>query len=200
MLSLGGERGEQRLRAGIVVRIVERLHADLQQHLVVLAARARDPALDVDAVRHERERHRRGQLGERLGGAVRADAEPFDDDRDARLIGAARLRLHRARVDVGRARAVGADFRDGTMARGVGDARVEERVGVRLALQFTFFLSRFARWRRALLADGDFLPLAGRAVDDGDGLLLGFDGRRGRLGKGLAFVARLRLRRRRWRP
>ena len=64
------KRGEQRLRAGIVVRIVERLHADLQQHLVAFAARARDPALEIGAVGREREGHGAGSFAS-------ASAVPF---------------------------------------------------------------------------------------------------------------------------
>ena len=41
---LGRERGQQRLRAGIVVGIVERLHRRLQQHFVIFRARALAPA------------------------------------------------------------------------------------------------------------------------------------------------------------
>src|SRR5262249_10005212 len=122
------------------------------------------------------------QLGKRLGGTVGADAKPLDHDRDARLVGAARLRLDRARVDVGRSRAVRADFRNRTVARAIDDALIDPRIGIAVAAQFTFFLSRFVRKRRALLVDVHFLALAGRAIDDGDGLLLGLDARSSRLG------------------
>ena len=80
------QRRQQGLRTGIVVRIIERLHRHLQQHLMAFAARARDPARKVVAIGGEGERHRSRQLAERLECAGRADAEPFDDDRDARPV------------------------------------------------------------------------------------------------------------------
>ena len=61
------ERRQQRLRAGIVVGIVERLHRHLQQNLVADAARARDEAVEVGAIGRERERHRARQLAEGIG-------------------------------------------------------------------------------------------------------------------------------------
>ena len=78
----GLERGEQRLRARIVVGIVERLHRHLQQDLVAFAARASGICSEIAAVGREGERHRSRQLAERVGGAARADAEPADHDRD----------------------------------------------------------------------------------------------------------------------
>jgi hypothetical protein len=77
----------------IVVGKVERLHADLQQHFAAFAARARDPTFEVGAVGRERHGDLGRQLRQRLGGAVRSDAEPLDHDRDARRVGARRLRL-----------------------------------------------------------------------------------------------------------
>ena len=167
---LGRHRGEQRLRAGIVVGIVERLHADLEQHLMALAARARDPTLEVGAIGDERIGDRGGKLRQRFGGAVRPDAQALDHDRDARLVGAARLRLDRTRVDLGGARAVGRDLRDQAMARGFKQALVDR--GVRLALRSWPPRPVWAQARPGR-RHGDFLPLAGRAVDDGDGLRAG---------------------------
>ena len=183
----GVNRGEQRLRAGIVVGIVERLHADLQQHLVALAARARDPAFQIDAVGRERIGHGGRKFRERLGGAVRADAEPLDHDRDARRVGAARLRLHGARIDLGRdARRRSAIFGIAPwreVSRGADRSGRRLRLRIRSLATVTFFFSRGS----ARLADRDFLTLAGRAVDDRDGLgaglvAVGERGRRGRIG------------------
>ena len=163
---LGRQRGQQRLRAGIVVRIVERLHADLQQHLVAFAARARDPALEIGAVGRERKGDRRGQLGERLGGAVRSDAETLDHDRDARLVGAAGLRLDRARIDFGGRAPSGAIFgiapwREVSSRRGsIGTSCLVSALGP----------GGLGRRRAARLPDRHLLTLAGRAVDDRDGL------------------------------
>jgi len=61
---LGRERGQKRLRAGIVVRIVEWLHRRLQQNFVTGAARAPGEMIDVVAVRHEGQRHGAGQLAD----------------------------------------------------------------------------------------------------------------------------------------
>jgi len=75
----------KRLRAGIVVGIIKRLHRRLQQNFVALrAARADRGALDVGAVGHEGQRHGTGQAIDRLLGQIGADAETRDDDSDPR--------------------------------------------------------------------------------------------------------------------
>ena len=56
------ERGQQGLRAGIVVRIVERLHRCLQQHLVSVGTGIGRQTVDVGAVGRERESHGPGNF------------------------------------------------------------------------------------------------------------------------------------------
>jgi hypothetical protein len=75
---------EQGLRSGVVVGIVERLHRNLQQHLVALRAGALHQLAGVRAVRRKRHRHRRRQLHDGVAGLGGADAEAADDDGDAR--------------------------------------------------------------------------------------------------------------------
>ena len=81
---LGPERGEQGLRAGIVVGIIERLHRNLQQDLVALRARPLGQFAGVGAVGRERQRHRGRQFHDGVGGLGGADAEAADDDGDHR--------------------------------------------------------------------------------------------------------------------
>ena len=111
------ERTEQRLRAGIIVGVVERLHRRLQKELVAVGACLGRKTLDVGAIRREGEGHRAGQLADRLTGDAGADAEAAEHDGDLRAGLLARSRLGGAGVDLGRAGAVGADARDRTVAR-----------------------------------------------------------------------------------
>ena len=81
---LGRERRQQGLRAGIVVGIVERLHRNLQQNLVALRARPLGELGGIRAVGRERQRHRRRQFHDGVGGLGGADAEAADHDGDHR--------------------------------------------------------------------------------------------------------------------
>src|SRR5262249_37283952 len=111
----GGERGQKRLGAGIVVRIVEGLHRRLQQYFVTGAARAPGKMIDVVAVRHEGKRDGAGQLADGLIADRGADAEAADDERNAWRVGLAGNRLHRLRISLRRAHAVAGDFRNGPL-------------------------------------------------------------------------------------
>jgi hypothetical protein len=118
------------LRAGIVVRIVERLHRRLQQNLVAGAARAPGKMIDVVAIRHKGKRHRAGQLADGVIADAGADAKPADDERDARRVGLAGNGLYRLRIGFRRAHAVGGNFRNGTL-RG----RFDQFLVIRLRLR-----------------------------------------------------------------
>ena len=155
---LGRQRDQQRLRARIVVGIVERLHRDLQQHLVAVVARLRHRAVDLEAVRAERECHRARQLAHGRLRRGAADAEAVDDDRDARAVRLAG-QLGDAGIDLGRPLAVRSDLRDRAVARRFEHALLGRRA---------------AALRRR---DRHLLALAGAAVDDGDGVA-GRGGRR----------------------
>ena len=85
---LGAERREQGLRPGVVVGIVERLHRDLQQHLMALRAGALHQLAGIGAVRRKRQRHRRRQFHDGIGGLGSANPEAADDDRDAGILAA----------------------------------------------------------------------------------------------------------------
>jgi hypothetical protein len=93
-----GQRGQQGLRSGVVVGIIERLHRRLQQQLVAAGAGVGRDGDEVGAVGRERQRHRRRQGVDRLVGRRRADAEAADDQRDARRIDPAGRDRHRLRV------------------------------------------------------------------------------------------------------
>ena len=94
----GRQRRQQGLRAGVVVGIIERLHRNLQQDLVALRARAFGELGGIRAVGRKRQRHRRRQLHDGVGGLGRADAEAADDDGDDRHFRRlARGRLRRRR-------------------------------------------------------------------------------------------------------
>ena len=111
LLRLGGH--DQRMRARIVVRIIERLHRDLKHDLVASLARARDEALQADPIGREGEGHGRGQLGDGVRGHVLAEAKPADQDGHARgRTRPARQRAGRTGVDDRRPGPVGADFRE----------------------------------------------------------------------------------------
>ena len=90
--------------------------------------------------------------------ALCADAQPADDDGDARRVGLAGQRLRRLGEGIGRPHAVGGDFGNGAMGRHFEEFLVE-RAGV-------------GRGAASLAGAGmlHFLTLAGLAVDDGDGL------------------------------
>ena len=160
----GIERGQQRLRAGIVVGIVERLHRDLQQHLMTAGARTRDLTLEIAAIGRERERHCARQLADGVIGGAGADAEPADHDRDARRVRLAGDGPDGAGEDVGRPRAVLRHLRQQAMARGLAHALVE-----RGELGFGSGGLGVAR-----AGHHDVLALAAGAVDDGDGLAAGW--------------------------
>ena len=59
----------ERVRAGIVVRVIERLHRDLEHDLVAVVAGTPTP-FEIAAVGREGQRDRSGQLGDRLRGAL----------------------------------------------------------------------------------------------------------------------------------
>ena len=113
---------------------------------------------DVAAIGHEAQRHRSGQLGDGVGGGAVADAQPADDDGDARRVGLAGQRLRRLGEGIGRPHAVGGDFGNGAMGRHFEEFLVE-RAGVGRGGCVV------GRGR-----NGHLFTLAGLAVDDGDGL------------------------------
>lgn len=79
--------GQQRLRAGIDVRIVIGFHRKLEQHFVAGGAGAVDPALQVVGVGHEGQRDFRRQLVDGGQRVFLRHAEAADDQRDARRAG-----------------------------------------------------------------------------------------------------------------
>ena len=77
-------RGEQRMLAGILLRISRRLERYLQDDFMPLLPCLRDPPLQAHAIGREGERHILGQL---LDGVLRsglAQAQPAHHDDDAR--------------------------------------------------------------------------------------------------------------------
>ena len=78
--------GQQGLRTGVVVGIVERLHRHLQQQFVAGLAGAAASVVDIGRVGNEREGHRSRQARHRQRRAGGADAEAGEDDRDARCV------------------------------------------------------------------------------------------------------------------
>ena len=155
---LGRERGKQRLRAGIVVGIIERLHRNLQQHFVIFSTRALRQLFEIGAVGRQRECHRRRQFGERIGGAGGADAEPADHDGDARRVFFVWRQLARMRIERRWAYAIRSDLRDRTMPCGFQQFLVERR---------------FRRSPARIAGNDHLLALAARAIDDGDRLAAG---------------------------
>ena len=162
---LGVERREQGLRARIVVGIIERLHRDLQQDLVALRARPLGQFGGIGAIGRKCQRHRRRQFHDGVGGLGGADAKAADHDGDHRhfrRLGAVGL----GGIDGERLEPVG-DHRDHAVARFFQQARIDPGHqagrGVRLGLVGGI----------AAGTDHDVLARAARAVDDGDGLLLG---------------------------
>ena len=156
------ERGQQRLRAGIVVGIVERLHRRLQQHLVSRRRARSSPGV---RRRRRRARTRRSPAPGSFCIACWVTLALMPSPPITIAIRGPSLRpcerLHGAGIDFGRTRAVGRDARDGAVARRLEQALLERRADVARAAGI-----------------GDLLALAGRAVDDGDGLGVGRGRRR----------------------
>ncbi len=126
----------------------------------------------IGAVGRERQRHCGRQLHDGVGGLGRADAEPADDDgndRHLRSFGAVGF----GGVDRERLQPVG-DHRDHAVARFFEQALIDpgHHGGGGVGLGFV---------SGAVAADHHVVVRAARAVDDGDGLLLGG---RGLLGRG----------------
>ncbi len=181
----GVDRGQQRVRSRIVVGIVERLHRNLQHHLVAGLARACDLALEVAAIGREGERDRARQLAQRVGGGVRADAQPADHDRDARsvalAVGAiAAIGLDRTREGLRRPRSVLRDLRQRAVARRFGQALVIGGAVGHFGHLGRRHFGCHHLGRPGCRRDHDVAPRAGAAVDDGDGLGAGGRRRRGR--------------------
>ena len=160
----GVERGQQGLRAGIVVGIVERLHRNLQQDLVTLRPRPFGELAGIRAIGRERQRHRRRQLHDGVGGLGGADAEAADHDGDDRHLGGLGA-VGLGGIDRERLQAVG-DHRDHAVAGFFQKPRIDPgHHGGR-------GVGSSALSAPSIAADRDVLPRAAGAVDDGDGLLL----------------------------
>ncbi len=118
------QRSEQRVRTGILGRVVVRLERDLQQDLMTGGAGLGHELLERTAVGGVSDADRRGQPFEHLAAWRIRQAEPVDQHRNARRTPHGGLGMRRgARIDLSGALAVERNLRQRTVLRVLHEVR-----------------------------------------------------------------------------